>query len=343
MLSPKALIIDDEPDICELLEITLNNMNIQTKSANNFVQATQLLKTNRFDVCLTDMLLPDGDGLDLVSLVQKQYPNLPIAVITAHGSMETAISALKLGAFDFVSKPINLQTLRNLISTALKLSTASKPQRDIYPLDALLGKSKSMENLRETIAKVARSQAPIYISGPSGTGKELVAKIIHSSGPRADQPFVPVNCGAIVRDLMESEFFGHKKGSFTGAHNNKIGLFQEAHHGTLFLDEVADLPLDMQVKLLRAIQEKTIRPVGSNKEIPVDVRILSATNESLHSLVIKNKFRQDLFYRLNVIELKVPPLKERKEDIHLLVEHFLTQLEKNKFSKITLTDEALKT
>jgi len=286
------------------------------------------------------MRLPDGDGLDLVSLVQEQYPDLPIAVITAHANMETAITALKLGAFDFVSKPINLQMLRDLISTAIKLSTPVKPNKITSAFDALLGKSKPIENLRDTIAKVARSQAPIYICGPSGTGKELVANVIHNAGPRADQPFIPVNCGAIPRDLMESEFFGHKKGSFTGAHNNKIGLFQEAHHGTLFLDEVADLPLDMQVKLLRAIQEKAIRPIGENKEIPVDIRILSATHKNLHELVNKNEFRQDLFYRLNVIELKVPSLKEREQDIPLLVEHFLARLAKKDQSNPTLTDVA---
>lgn len=320
-----ALIVDDEPDICELLELTLGRMNIETSAANDLTQARELLAQHRFDLCLTDMKLPDGNGIELVEHIQQHYPKTPVAVITAHGNMEWAIKALKAGAFDFVSKPVDLQILRNLVNTALKVSE-SHPRLDRRSRHELLGDSRLMQRTRSTIAKVARSQAPIYISGESGTGKELVAKLIHNKGPRANQPFVPVNCGAIPDELMESEFFGHKKGSFTGAVTDKEGLFQAADGGTLFLDEVADLPLHMQVKLLRAIQEKAIRPVGSASEISVDVRILSATHKNLEQLVNESKFRQDLYYRINVIQLSVPALRERTEDIPQLTEHTLNKL-----------------
>ncbi|VAX02572.1 Type IV fimbriae expression regulatory protein PilR [hydrothermal vent metagenome] len=320
-----ALIVDDEPDIRELLELTLGRMNIETRSAADLAEARELLSQHRFDLCLTDMKLPDGNGIELVEHISAHHAKIPVAVITAHGNMEWAIRALKAGAFDFVSKPVDLHILRNLVNTALKVSE-SHPRLDRRSRNELLGDSKAMQRTRATIAKVARSQAPIYIGGESGTGKELVARLIHNKGPRANQPFVPVNCGAIPDELMESEFFGHKKGSFTGAGADKDGLFQAAEGGTLFLDEVADLPLQMQVKLLRAIQEKAVRPVGSATERPVDVRILSATHKNLATLVDEGRFRQDLYYRINVIELHVPPLRERREDIPQLTEHTLHKL-----------------
>ena len=324
MSTPLALIVDDEPDIRELLELTLGRMDIETRSAANLADAHHLLKENDFGLCLTDMRLPDGDGLELVEYIQQNHPDLPVAVITAHGNMETAVQALKVGAFDFVSKPVDLHVLRNLVNGAIRL--ASFPERDRRSRDTLLGDSAIMQTVRSTIAKLARSQAPVYISGESGTGKELVARLIHAKGPRNDRAFVPVNCGAIPSELMESEFFGHKKGSFTGAVSDKEGLFQAADGGTLFLDEVAELPLHMQVKLLRAIQEKAVRPVGEQKEISVDVRILSATHKDLAALVEAGDFRQDLYYRINVIELHVPGLRQRREDIPQLAEHILARL-----------------
>jgi two-component system response regulator PilR (NtrC family) len=324
MSAPLALIVDDEPDIRELLELTLGRMSVDTRAAASLADAQRLLGEASFDLCLTDMRLPDGDGLQLVQTIQQHYPDLPVAVITAHGNMETAVQALKAGAFDFVSKPVDLQVLRNLVNGALKL--AQYPERDRRTRDTLLGDSAIMQTVRSTIAKLARSQAPVYISGESGTGKELVANLIHAKGPRGDKPFVPVNCGAIPSELMESEFFGHKKGSFTGAVSDKQGLFQAADGGTLFLDEVAELPLHMQVKLLRAIQEKAVRPVGEQKEISVDVRVLSATHKDLARLVEEGAFRQDLYYRINVIELKVPSLRQRREDIPQLASHVLNQL-----------------
>jgi two-component system response regulator PilR (NtrC family) len=323
--TPKALIVDDEPGIRELLEMTLARMQVECVTAADLAQAKQQLARENFDLCLTDMRLPDGNGIDLVRHIQQRYPDIPAAVITAHGNMESAVEALKAGAFDFVSKPVELQVLRNLVTTALKLSKQTQvptPQPGL----SLIGDSPLMNQTRATIEKVARSQAPVYVSGESGTGKELVARLIHARGPRRDQPFVPVNCGAIPAELMESEFFGHKKGSFTGAVVDKEGLFQAADGSTLFLDEVADLPLSMQVKLLRAIQEKAVRPIGANKEIPVDVRILSATHKDLAALVRDGKFRQDLYYRINVIELHVPSLRERPEDIPALIEHCLRRI-----------------
>ncbi|MEK7322524.1 MAG: sigma-54 dependent transcriptional regulator [Pseudomonadota bacterium] len=322
---PIALVVDDEPDIRELIEITLGRMNIASAAAEDLAGARALLAGQAFDLCLTDMRLPDGNGIELVEHIQKNYPDTLVAVITAHGNMESAVSALKAGAFDFVSKPVDLQVLRNLVNTALKLSqTQAKPIRS-SSLN-LLGDSAAMKKIQTTIAKLARSQAPVYISGESGVGKELVARLIHDKGPRADKPFIPVNCGAIPGELVESEFFGHKKGSFTGAVADKDGLFQAANGGTLFLDEVADLPLHMQVKLLRVIQEKSVRPIGAQKEMPTDVRILSATHKDLAALVETGQFRQDLFYRINVIELHVPPLRERGEDIPLLAEHILQRI-----------------
>ncbi len=316
-----ALIVDDEPDIRELLEITLARMNIESLPAKNLHDAYILLKEHNFDICLTDMRLPDGDGLALVSYMQENNPQLPVAVITAHGNMESAIQALKSGAFDFLSKPVDLKVLRTLVATALKLRAT-----EIETESRLIGKTEIIDNVRKTIRKLARSQAPVYISGESGTGKELVARMIHEQGARSSAKFVPVNCGAISAELMESELFGHVKGSFTGAVADKEGLFRTAEGGTLFFDEVAELPLHMQVKLLRAIQEKTIRPVGSTSELPVDVRILSATHQDLTSLVEAGEFRQDLYYRINVIDIRVPSLRERLTDIPLLVEHILSQI-----------------
>ena len=340
-LPSHALIVDDEPDIRELLELTLGRMNIETQAAADLGEARELLTQHKFDLCLTDMKLPDGNGVELVEHIQTNYPKTPVAVITAHGNMEWAIKALKAGAFDFVSKPVDLQILRNLVNTALKVSE-SHPQLERRSRDELLGDSPLMQHTRSTIAKVARSQAPVYISGESGTGKELVARLIHNKGPRANHPFVPVNCGAIPDELMESEFFGHKKGSFTGAVADKPGLFQTAEGGTLFLDEVADLPLHMQVKLLRAIQEKAVRPVGEANEQSVDVRILSATHKNLGQLVEEGKFRQDLFYRINVIQLPVPALRERIEDIPVLTENSLHKLARQMgLGKPSLGPEAL--
>ncbi|MGB5472718.1 MAG: sigma-54 dependent transcriptional regulator [Gammaproteobacteria bacterium] len=340
MSKPLALVVDDEPDIRELLELTLGRMDIDARSAASFEQARALLDSTQFDICLTDMRLPDGDGLDLVRYIQEHTPEMPVAVITAYGNMDTAVEALKAGAFDFISKPVNLNVLRNLITSVLKLS-GDYHQRERRSRNTLLGESDAMRNIRSTIEKLSRSQAPIYICGESGTGKELVAKLIHSKGPRADRPFVPVNCGAIPSELMESEFFGHRKGSFTGATTDKDGLFQVAAGGTLFLDEVAELPLHMQVKLLRAIQEKAVRPVGAQREVATDVRILSATHRDLAELVAGGQFRQDLYYRLNVIQLKVPPLRERGEDIAMLARHFLGKLaHQNAKPDLALSEEA---
>lgn len=314
-----ALIVDDEPDIRELLEITLMRMGVQCQSAGNVTEAIQRLMNNSFQVCLTDLKLPDGDGIEIVGWIQKNQPELPVAVFTAHGNMDTAIHAMKAGAFDFISKPVELEQLRSLINTALRLSGKSKQASGAN----ILGNAPAIARLHKQIAKVARSQAPVYISGESGTGKELVARAIHYQGARSDAPFIPVNCGAIPSELMESEFFGHKKGSFTGANADKLGLFQAANGGTLFLDEVADLSLEMQVKLLRALQEKAIRPVGAEAEIPIDVRILSATHKDLADEVQRERFRNDLFYRINVIQIQLPPLRERNEDIPLLADKFL--------------------
>jgi two-component system response regulator PilR (NtrC family) len=325
MPKPTVLVIDDEPDLCELLSITLERMDLTPRTANTVAAARRLLKSERFNLCLTDMQLPDGNGLELVEWMQQHTPTVPVAVITAHGNMETAVRALKVGAFDFVSKPLDLAGLRKLVATAIKLSNPNDGDTSVFG-PRLLGTSTAMHNMRDMIARVARSQAPVHISGESGTGKELVAKLIHESGPRRDGPFVPVNCGAIPTELMESELFGHKRGSFTGAVNDKKGLIQSAEGGTLFLDEIADLPLHMQVKLLRVIQEKTVRPIGEQLEVGIDVRFLSATHKNLAQLVAEGKFREDLFYRVNVIELRVPSLRERPEDVPELAEAILRRL-----------------
>lgn len=327
----QVLIVDDEPDIRELLELTLGRMDLETRAAANVKEAKQLLKEFEFDLCLTDMRLPDGNGIDLVRFMQETHADLPVAVITAYGNMETAVEALKAGAFDFVSKPLDINDLRNIVRSALRVNETSQAggagsKPGTSAAHRMLGKSDAIANVRTMIEKLSRGQAPVYISGDSGTGKELAAKLIHDLGPRANKPFIAINCGAVPEALMESEFFGHKKGSFTGATQDKQGLFQAADGGTLFLDEVGDLPLHMQVKLLRAIQEKTVRPVGTQSETRVDIRVLSATHKNLQNLVKEGKFRQDLYYRLNVIELTLPSLKERPEDVPGLAEFLIQKL-----------------
>ena len=325
MTAKHVLIIDDEPDICELIEITLARMGLNSRSAMNLADAVSLIDTEHFDLCLTDMRLPDGDGIEMVEYVQRKHPDVPIAVITAHGNMELAVKALKAGAFDFVSKPVDIQILRNLISSATTLPAEGNGSSSAART-TITGQSLVVGALLSKIAKVARSQAPVFIHGESGSGKERVARMIHEQGSRANAPFVPVNCGAIPAELMESEFFGHIKGSFTGAANDKEGLFLAAAGGSLFLDEVAELPLNMQVKLLRAIQEKAVRPVGAEHEIPVDVRIISASHNDLDQLVHDGLFRQDLYYRINVIDISVPSLRDRIEDIPLLTQQLLKSI-----------------
>ena len=320
MTKPLALVVDDEPDICELLAITLERMDIDTDTCGDVATAKQRLGSRDYQLCLTDMRLPDSDGLELVEWMQTSGLRTPVAVITAHGNVESAVRALKSGAFDFISKPVDLTDLRKLVANAMRLDLAGGGKA------RLLGDSAAITDVRNVIAKVARSQAPVHITGDSGTGKELVARMIHEQGARSVGPFVPVNCGAIPSELMESEFFGHRKGSFTGAVSDKQGLFQSAEGGTLFLDEIADLPLTMQVKLLRVIQEKTMRPIGQTDEIQVDVRILSATHKDLGELVAQGEFREDLFYRVNVIELNVPPLRDRGDDVFILSKHTLERL-----------------
>jgi two-component system response regulator PilR (NtrC family) len=331
-----VLVVDDEPDIRELLDLTLSRMGLKVTTAEDLAEARRALGADSFSFCLTDMRLPDGNGLDLVREIADKYPQLPAAVITAHGKIEDAVLALKIGAFDFVSKPVDLSILRKLVTTAIKLcdapnqaTTAAVEDGQQFldeGLEKLTGNSEAIKKCKTMIRKLARSQAPVMISGESGSGKELAARLIHDLGPRTDQPFVPVNCGAIPSELMESEFFGHQKGSFTGAATDKEGLFQAADGGTLMLDEVADLPLHMQVKLLRAIQEKAVMPIGERQEIPVDVRILSASHQTLRPLVEEGKFRSDLFFRLNVIELPMPGLDERRDDIEELAQRFLKEI-----------------
>jgi len=319
---PTVLIVDDEADIRELVEITLSRMGLRTDSVATVGEAKERLGEQAFDLCITDMRLPDGTGIDLVRHIQRQHTGLPVAVITAYGSAQAAVESLKAGAFDFVSKPVDVPTLRKLVEVALKLSQPDAPAED----NDLLGDHPSIQELRGLIERLARSQAPVHITGESGTGKELVARLIHQRGPRSAAPFVPVNCGAIPSELMESEFFGHIKGSFTGAVRDKPGLFQAAEGGTLFLDEVGDLPLHMQVKLLRALQERAVRPVGGETEVPVNVRIISATHRDLAICVAEGTMRQDLYYRLNVIEVRTPPLRERREDIEMLAARLLERL-----------------
>ena len=321
--SAQVLVVDDEPDIRELLELTLVKMGLGVASVGSIAEAKEMLKGERYALCLTDMRLPDGEGLDLVRHIAALGADLPVAVITAYGSAENAVAALKAGAFDYVSKPVGLEQLRALVKSALSL-----PDRVMAPAKGqqLLGASQPLAQVREMIGKLARTQAPVYISGESGSGKELAARLIHDNGARREQPFVPVNCGAIPETLMESEFFGYKKGAFTGAADDRDGFFQAANGGTLFLDEVADLPLLMQVKLLRAIQEKRVRKVGATQEDPVDVRIICATHQNLGELVAAGRFRQDLFYRLNVIELVMPPLRDCREDIPEISNSILARL-----------------
>ncbi len=320
-----ALVVDDERDIRELLVLTLGRMGLRVDTAATLGGAREMLSREKYALCLTDMRLPDGSGIELVQEISSRHPNTPVAMITAFGNVEAAVEALKAGAFDFVAKPVDLTVLRDLVRHALMLGT-HRQQIATSAGPRLQGDSPAMAQLRQTIAKVARSQAPVYIVGESGVGKELTARSIHEQSARAAAPFVPVNCGAIPTELMESEFFGHRKGSFTGAHADKPGLFQAAEGGTLFLDEVAELPLSMQVKLLRAIQEKSVRPVGAASEVGVDVRILSATHKNLEKLVDEGRFRHDLYYRINVIELKVPPLRERRDDLPHLAESILQRL-----------------
>ena len=315
-----CLVVDDEIDIRELLVITLERMDIATDSASTMEEARDMLKQRSYALCLTDMRLPDGNGLDLVRHIAQHYAGLPVAVITAYGSAETAVSALKAGAFDYLTKPISLKQLRPLVQSALRLS---EPESSLDIDSHLIGEAAPVKQVRSMIEKLARSQAPVYISGESGSGKELAARLIHSHGSRRDGPFIAVNCGAIPENLMESEFFGYKKGAFTGANQDKEGMFHAANGGTLFLDEVADLPLAMQVKLLRAIQEKKVRMVGDTHEESVDVRIISATHRNLALMMENGNFRQDLYYRLNVIELKMPALREMSEDIPLLAQSLL--------------------
>ena len=323
MNKSKVLVIDDEPDIRELLSLTLTRMGLLCDVVSNVNDAKACIdQQNEYVLVLTDMRLPDGDGYELVQYIQKKKPQLPVAVMTAYGQVEEAVNTLKAGAFDYVSKPVDLLVIKALVNTALRMHQISpKIQSDL-----LFGDSEVMQVLRNKILKVARSQAPVYIHGQSGVGKELVARLIHADGPRSDKPFIPVNCGAIPSELMESEFFGHKKGSFTGAFSDKQGLFVAAQGGTLFLDEIAERPLVMQVKLLRAVQEKAVKPVGGWEEIPVDVRILSASNKNLLDEVAAGRFRQELYYRINVIDLYVPALHERQSDIPLLAEHILKKL-----------------
>ncbi len=340
----QVLIVDDEPDILELLSMTLRRMKLNPTAAQTLAEAKQALEDQTFDLCLTDMRLPDGSGLDLVKHIHQRFPSLPTVMITAYGSMNIAIEAIKSGAFDFLAKPVELDRLRSVITNALHLEQQQQQTDEEAAIPGIIGRSEPILLLNRQIRKVALSHAPVFIHGESGSGKERVARAIHELGPRCDAPFIAVNCGAIPSELMESEFFGHKRGAFTGATASKDGFFQAAHGGTLFLDEVADLPLNMQVKLLRAIQENSIRPVGSETEIPVDVRILSASHKNLEQEVLENNFRQDLFYRLDVINIPVPPLHERMDDLPLLIQHILERLCASlELPKAELSEEALST
>ncbi len=338
MTPPCILIVDDEPDLREVLELALLRMGLATATAADVAGARALLAQRRFDLVLTDMRLPDGDGLEVVRMVVQGSPATPVAVITAYGSTENAITALKAGAFDYLMKPVKLDVLRTLVKTALKVPDAPRAREDV---PQLIGESAPMQQIRAKIEKLARSQAPVFISGESGTGKEVAARLIHALGPRANKPFVAVNCGAIPENLMESEFFGYKKGAFTGAEADRAGFFQAASGGTLFLDEVAELPMTMQVKLLRALQERRVRRVGGVEEEAVDVRLISASHQDLGRAVEAGRFRHDLYYRLNVIELKMPALRERQEDIPLLVAHIAGRLAAAGQPAPQLTPEAL--
>lgn len=343
----RVLVVDDEPDLLELLELTLVRMGLDVDRALTVGQARERLAQRSYALCLTDMRLPDATGMDLVTLISRDYPATPVAVITAFGSTENAVAALKAGAFDYLSKPVALDQLRSLVQSAVRAygkdrdaertrtasgkatggkSAAGDGMVDADMLARLLGNSGTMADVRAMIKRVARSQAPVAITGESGSGKELGARAVHDCSGRRDGPFVAVNCGAIPEQLVEAEFFGYRKGAFTGADADRDGFFQTAKGGTLFLDEVADLPLAMQVKLLRAIQERSVRRVGGMNEESVDVRLISATHQNLAQCVMQGRFRQDLFYRLNVIDIRIPPLRERREDIPLLARHLLLQL-----------------
>lgn len=327
--SPTArsvLIVDDEEDILELLELTLLKMGLDVERASTVKEAIKKVKEGAFDLCLTDMRLPDGDGLEVLTFISENDQDLPVAVITAHGNTENAVAALKAGAFDYLAKPVSLEQLRTLVKSALSLPAPAAPGAKPGGTQVLIGESTAMQQVRDLIEKLARSEAPVHVGGESGSGKELAARLIHQKSARRDKPFMPVNCGAIPENLMESEFFGYRKGAFTGADHDREGFFQAANGGTLFLDEVADLPLLMQVKLLRAIQEKKVRKVGSTQEEVVDVRIISATHQKLAECVEAGKFRHDLYYRLNVIELRMPSLRERREDIPAFVNTVLQKL-----------------
>jgi len=342
MSKQRVLIVDDEPDIRELLEITLLRMGLETRSAEDYSSATRMLHDETFSLCLTDMKLPDGDGIALVEHIQQHYPDTPSAVITAHGSIDLAIKAMKSGAFDFVSKPVSLETLRNLVDKALTLpSSPQQAQASSGERYQIIGDSIPLQELKKSIAKFARSQAPVFIRGESGTGKELVARQIHMQGSRVGAEFIAVNCGAIPSELMESEFFGHLKGSFTGATSDSQGLFKAADGGTLFLDEIADLPLSMQVKLLRVIQEKSIRAVGAQQEQAIDVRIISASHKDLDAMVANGDFRQDLYYRINVIGVEVPRLAEHAEDIPQLVDFLIEKHNYQNQGNISISAAAL--
>ncbi len=352
MSKQSVLVVDDEPDIRELLEMTLLRMGLEVACAADYSSATRLIQQRDFDFCLTDMRLPDGDGIALVEYIQQHRPQMPVAVITAHGNMELAIQAMKAGAYDFVSKPVSLEKLRSLVEHGLQTAGKALPAEDSTDSDItdgaspderyrIIGNSPQIRELRQAIKKFARSQAPVFIEGPSGTGKELVARQIHRQSARADAPFVAVNCGAIPSELMESELFGHVKGSFTGALSDNPGLFRSAEGGTLFLDEIADLPLPMQVKLLRVLQEKSIRPVGAQQEIATDVRIISASHKNLAALVEQGQFRQDLYYRIHVIGIQTPPLQERRDDIPLLAGHILARLSREQGRNLQIDETAL--
>ena len=363
MSAATALVIDDEPDIRELISLIITRMGIDCHVASNLEEARNLLEHYAFDICLTDMRLPDGNGVEFVRYIQSRQPELPVAVITAHGNMEAAVEAMKMGAYDFVSKPVDINLLRKLVTTAVAShrhaanesgSAAAQPansdnkivalhkKQSSIGTEELIGDSDAMRSLRGMILKLAHSNAPVWITGESGTGKELIAKLIHKNSARQKHEFVPINCGAIPTELMESELFGHRKGSFTGAVSDNEGLFRKAEGGTLFLDEVAELPLHMQVKLLRAIQEKSVRAVGDSKERAVDVRILSASHKDLAAEVEAGHFRHDLYYRLNVIKLQAPSLSQRAEDIPALAKYLLSSIcTTNQVPELTLTEAAL--
>ncbi len=338
MDNPVALIIDDEQDLLSLLSITLRRMGVESVKAATVQEAITKLDRKSFDLCLTDLRLPDGSGMEIVQHIQNHHSSTPVAVITAFGDPETAVAALKLGAFDYIAKPIEVEQLQAIIESSIRLGETKADGRSTH---TLLGSSDEIEKIRILIDKVSRNQAPVHIQGETGTGKELIARLIHNNGPRSSNPFIAVNCGAIPRELMESEFFGHKKGSFTGAYSDKQGLFEAANGGTLFLDEIAELPQDLQVKLLRSIQEKSVRPIGDVIEKPVDVRLISATHKNLLEMIENQKFREDLYYRVNVIPINAPSLRERPTDIPELAVHFIELICKKNGVPVTEVSESV--